>query len=150
MKKRKELEENFKTMAKRAAKEWKEANPEIAEKIDDLRGKIIDCLPDNPDEFISFEELCKALKPSKIVCATRKKFAPKTEESAEKSPCQKKCGGCSSSCGGSDKCACAESDNLCSLCKQFLYNIITQIMAPLGDVELYPYEETFYLGHSQK
>ncbi len=141
VKKRKELEEYLKMMVK-------QFDPEAAEKIADLMGRIMDCLPSNPDEFISFEELGKALKPSKIVCATRKKFESSTEKSAEESPCKKKCGGCtsSSSCGSSDKCACAESDDLCGSCKEFLYQIIMKIILPFKDAETYPYEQTFYLG----
>ena len=124
-------------------KKWEEANPEIAEKIAGLRQSIIDCLPLDPDEFISFEELGKALKPSKIVCATRKKF----ESPAKESPCGKKCGGCasSSSCGDSGKCACAESDDLCESCKEFLFSII-QPMMQFGEIEILPYAQTFYVG----
>lgn len=109
----------------------KEEIAKIKEKLTDLREAIIGILTTTPEDLWTFEELSEALKPSKIICETAKKFQTGNEPEP-----YRECSACENDEECNNQCECEKSPNLCNNCLGFLFEVI-QLMAREKEVDVF-------------
>lgn len=109
----------------------KEQAAKIKEKLAGLRDAVTALVATTPENLWTLPELGKALKPSKIVCETVKKF----QAEAKSEHCQ----GCHGCHGGEEcepQCGCETLPNLCDICMNFLFQAV-QFMAGEKEIDIF-------------
>lgn len=115
-------------------KREKEQIAKIKEKLAGLRQAITGLLATTPEDLWTLFELGKALKPSKIVCETIKRFQAEAESDSEH--CQEchKCQSENQECN--QQCECETAPNLCDTCINFLFQVV-QFMASEKEIDMF-------------
>jgi hypothetical protein len=121
----------------------KEQTAKIKEKLAGLRSAVTGLVAATPEDLWTLPELGRALKPSKIVCETVKKFQDEAKNEPEH------CQGCRG-CQDEEKeckpqCECETSPNLCDTCMNFLFQAV-QFMAEEKEVDIFGMGNIMLIG----
>ncbi len=130
-------------MVAEGEKREKEQTAKIEEKLAGLRRAVAELVATRPEDLWTLSELGKALKPSKIVCETLKKFQAEAENESERCEGCRGCQDADKECG--PRCECETLPNLCDVCMNFLFQALN-FMAIQKEIDAFSFHGEILVG----